>query len=108
MKLLSFTLVCATLAFASGTVTPKAARCAVSTIEGTVSKLDVPNRKFSVAGPNNTSREFKIAPDTLFRIPGATPQQLKDAPLSKVSANARVKVSYCTRDGSPVEVKVER
>ena len=107
---IALTLLAAALAFASGTTTPKpgGARCATSTLEGSVGKVDAERKIFAVVGPNRASREFKVSGDTIFRIPGATQEQLKNAPLSKVTANARVKVSYCTKDGSPVEVKIER
>jgi hypothetical protein len=99
-----------TFALASDTVTRNSrsgSRCATSTLEGAISKVDIDQKTFGVKGAK-ASREFKVTPDTLFRIPGATQQQLKDAPLSKVTPNARVKVFYCTKDGTPVEVKIER
>ena len=111
-KQLFLALLASAAAFASGTVTPGARpggnRCAMSTIEGVISKVDVESKLFSVAGAKNEAREFKVNPATMFRIPGASKEALKDAPLSRVTTNARVKVSYCTKDGSPVEVKVER
>ena len=112
IKPVAFALLTTAMAFASGTIAPKSktggARCATSTIEGSIGKVDVERKAFAVMGPNRATREFKVSGDTVFRIPGATPEQLKDAPLSKVTPNARVKVSYCTKDGSPVEVKIER
>lgn len=112
MKLIHVALLGSAFAFASGTITPGAkkggARCATSTVEGAISRIDVAQKSFSVTGPGNAVKHFKVAADTVFRIPGATPQELKDAPLSKVTANARVKVSYCSKDGTLVEVKVER
>jgi hypothetical protein len=53
-------------------------------------------------------RKFKVADNTAFRIPGATKDELKNAPLSKVPRDGKVKVQYCTKDGTPVEVKVEK
>jgi hypothetical protein len=93
-------------AFASGTVTQPAnsgAKCATSSIEGPISALDVRQETLSVAG-----RSFKVGGDTSFRIPGSTRLELQAAPLSKVPKDAKVKVLYCTKDGTPVEVKVER
>jgi hypothetical protein len=111
-KQLTVVLLCSAVAFASGTVTPGARgggnRCATSTIEGTISKVDVESKMFSVAGAKGEARDFKVGQDAVFRIPGATKEELKNAPLSKVTTNARVKVFYCSKDGSPVEVKIER
>lgn len=111
-KKLALTLFGAALAFGSGTVTPGARpggnRCATSSLEGVISNVDVEDRTFSVAGAKNDQRKFKAASDTLFRIPGVSKDDLKNVPLSKVGTNNRVRVVYCTKDGSPVEVKVER
>jgi hypothetical protein len=99
-------LLCSAIAFASGTTTPATktgAKCATSTVEGAITLLNLEQKTFSVAG-----HDFKVAADTTFRIPGATRQDLKETPLSKVPKNARVKVLYCTKDGTPVEVKIER
>jgi hypothetical protein len=104
---LGLMLCCASLAWASGTVTPKAKTCATSTIEGAVTRVDAAAKSFSVAGAGG-ARDFKAAAKTEFRIPGVDAQTLKNSPLSKLTKNARVRVSYCTQDGSPVEVKVER
>jgi hypothetical protein len=106
MRLILFIL-CSAAAFGSGTTTPGSkaggGRCATSTIEGTVSAVDVERKTFVVRG-----RKFKVAGDTAFRIPGATKEDLKNAPLSKVTPNARAKVLYCSKDGTAVEVKLER
>ncbi len=111
-KQLILVFLCSAAAFASGTITPAArpggSRCATSTIEGVISKVDVESKMFAVAGAKGEARNFKAAQDTVFRIPGASKEELKNAPLSKVGTNARVKVFYCSKDGSPVEVKVER
>ena len=111
-KQLILVLLCSAAAFASGTITPKAragkSRCATATFEGVISKVDVESKMFSVAGAKGEARDFKVGQDTLFRVPGASKEELKNAPLSKVGTNARVKVFYCSKDGTPVEVKVER
>src|SRR5438270_8961570 len=99
-KRASLILLCSAMAFGSATVTPGArpggARCAASSIEGEVSHVDAESKKFSVVGTNSETRNFKVGADTLFRIPGASKDDLKNAPLSKVPANAKVKVFYCT------------
>jgi hypothetical protein len=77
--------------------------CATTSLEGAVSSLDVAHNNVTVAG-----RTFKIAEETAFRIPGATKEELKDSPLSKVPRNAKVKILFCSKNGVPVEVKVER
>ena len=111
-KPISLIFLSAALAFASGTVTPSArpggVRCATSSLEGVIAQVNVENKMFTVSGAKNERRDFKVASDTLFRIPGVSKDDLKNAPLSKVGANERVKVFYCSKDGSPVEVKVER
>ena len=100
------------LALASGTVTPGSrpggARCATSSLDGVIAAVNVENKTFAVTGARNERRDFKLAGDTVFRVPGASKDDLKNAPLSKVHTNDRVKVSYCSKDGSPVEVKIER
>ena len=45
---------------------------------------------------------------TGISIPGATKDELKNAPLSKLPKDAKVKVQYCSKDGVPVEVKVDK
>jgi len=93
-------------AFASGTVdrlTDMGGRCATSSIEGVISSVDLKLNSLSVAG-----HSFKVSVDTSFRIPGATRQEMQDAPLSKVPKDAKAKVLYCSKDGRAVEVKVER
>jgi hypothetical protein len=93
------------MAFGSGTtiVDSTFATCATTTLEGSIGFLDVANKTFTVG-----NRSFKIGEETAFRIPGATKEELKDSPLSKVPRNAKVKILFCNRDGSPIEVKVER
>jgi hypothetical protein len=94
------------MVFASGTITPgsKAGlKCAMTSVEGNITFLDVEQKTFTVG-----ERKFKVADNTAFRIPGATKDELKNAPLSKVPRDGKVKVQYCTKDGTPVEVKVEK
>jgi hypothetical protein len=93
------------IASASGTTTPESTftNCATTSLEGAVGSLDVTHNTFTVAG-----RTFKIGEETAFRIPGATKEELKDSPLSKVPRNAKVKILFCSKSGAPVEVKVER
>lgn len=102
----SLILLFTSMAFASGTITPGSkggARCATTSVVGTIGYLDVEQKSFQVA-----DRSFKVAAETVFRIPGATKEELKNAPLAKMPKDAKVKVTYCTKDGAPVEVKVER
>jgi hypothetical protein len=103
--LLSLTWICSAMAFASGTtiVDSMFASCATTTVEGSIGSLDVANKTFTVG-----NRSFKIGEETAFRIPGATKEELKESPLSKVPRNAKVKILFCNKDGSPLEVKVER
>src|SRR5882724_4791091 len=105
-KSISLILLCSGMVFASGTITPgsKAGlKCATTSVEGTISFLDVETKTFTVG-----ERKFKVADNTAFRIPGATKDELKTAPLSKLPRDAKVKVQYCSKDGVPVEVKVEK
>jgi hypothetical protein len=105
-KSISLIVLCAGIVFASGTITPgsKAGlKCAMTSVEGNISFLDVESKTFTVG-----DRKFKVSDNTAFRIPGATKDELKNAPLSKVPKDAKVKVQYCTKDGSPVEVKIEK
>jgi hypothetical protein len=105
-KSISLIVLCAGMVFASGTITPgsKAGlKCATTSVEGNISFLDVESKTFTVG-----DRKFKVSDNTAFRIPGATKDELKNAPLSKVPKDAKVKVQYCTKDGSPVEVKIEK
>jgi hypothetical protein len=99
-------LVCSAMAFGSGTITPgskASAKCPTTTVEGSISFIDVEQKEFTVSG-----RKFKVSDNTAFRIPGATKDELKNAPLMKLHNDGKVKVLYCTKDGSPVEVKAEK
>ena len=103
---ISLLLLCSGMIFASGTITPgsKAGlKCATTSVEGNITFLDVETKTFSVG-----DRKFKVADNTAFRIPGATKDELKNAPLSKLRQDTKVKVNYCSKDGIPVEVKVEK
>jgi hypothetical protein len=94
------------MAFGSGTITPgskAAAKCPTTSVEGSISFIDVEQKEFTVSG-----RKFKVSDNTAFRIPGATKDELKNAPLMKLHNDGKVKVLYCTKDGSPVEVKAEK
>ena len=105
-KSISLIVLCAGMVFASGTITPgsKAGlKCATTSVEGNITFLDVETGTFSVG-----HRKFKVAEHTAFRIPGATKDELKNAPLSKLPRDGKVKVQYCTKDGVPVEVKVQK
>ena len=105
-KSISLIVLCSGMAFASGTITPgsKAGlKCATTSVEGNITFLDVETKTFSVG-----DRKFKVADGTAFRIPGATKDELKNAPLSKLPKDAKVKVQYCSKDGVPVEVKIEK
>jgi hypothetical protein len=104
-ELLSLVWLCSAGAFASGTTTLESTftGCATTSLEGAVGSLDITHNTFTVAG-----RTFKIGEETAFRIPGATKEELKDSPLSKVPRNAKVKILFCSKNGAPVEVKVER
>jgi|SRR6476660_1835120 hypothetical protein len=105
-KSISLIVLCAGMVFASGTITPgsKAGlKCATTSVEGNITFLDVETKTFSVG-----ERKFKVSDNTAFRIPGATKDELKNAPLSKMPREGKVKVQYCTKDGTPVEVKIEK
>ena len=105
-KSISLIVLCAGMVFASGTITPgsKAGlKCATTSVEGTLTFLDVETGTFTVG-----DRKFKAVDNTAFRIPGATKDELKNAPLSKLPKDGKVKVQYCTKDGVPVEVKVQK
>lgn len=105
-KSISLIVLCAGMVFASGTITPgsKAGlKCATTSVEGNITFLDVETKTFSVG-----ERKFKVSDNTAFRIPGATKDELKNAPLSKMPRDGKVKVQYCTKDGTPVEVKIEK
>jgi hypothetical protein len=99
-------LLCSAMAFGSGTITPGskgAVKCPTTSVEGTISFIDVEQKEFTVSG-----RKFKVSDNTAFRIPGATKDELKNAPLMKLHNDEKVKVRYCTKDGMPVEVKAEK
>src|SRR5205823_2021510 len=105
-KFASLLLMCSAMAFASGTITPggKAGmKCSTTSVEGVISFLDVESKTFTVG-----SRTFQVADSTAFRIPGATKDELKNAPLLKLQKDTKAKVVYCSKDGMPVEVKVEK
>ena len=106
IKYIGLIVLCSGMVFGSGTITPgsKAGlKCATTSVEGSITFLDVESRTFTVG-----DRKFKVADNTAFRIPGATKDELKNAPLSKLPRDSKVKVQYCTKDGSPVEVKLEK
>ena len=105
-KSISLMLLCSGMVFASGTITPgsKAGlKCATTNVEGNITFLDLETRTFSVG-----DRQFKVVDKTAFRIPGATKDELKNASLSKLPRDGKVRVQYCTKDGVPVEVTVEK
>jgi hypothetical protein len=105
-KSISLIVLCSGMVFASGTITPgsKAGlKCATTSVEGNITFLDLETKTFRVG-----DRKFKAVDNTAFRIPGATKDELKNAPLSKLPRDGRVKVQYCTKDGVPVEVKVQK
>jgi hypothetical protein len=102
---------CVASAYASGTITPASRvggynRCAASTVEGVVTAVDAESRILTVKTAKGEMKKLKADDQTRFRVPGAAKEDLRVKPMSTVAADAKAKISYCTKDDTLVEVRV--
>jgi hypothetical protein len=51
-------------------------------------------------------KKLKADDQTRFRVPGAPKEELRMKPIATVTADAKARVSYCTKDDTLVEVRV--
>ncbi|MEX2264007.1 MAG: hypothetical protein WD696_18790 [Bryobacteraceae bacterium] len=112
MKTLIIFFASVSMALASGTITPGGRpgsnRCATSSMDGRILDVDAENGQVSLDSKKHGKKTFKVSENTVYRIPGATKEEIKNGPMLKIMPQAEAKIIYCRQDESVVEIKVKK
>ncbi len=83
--------------------------CPIASVDGKIEEIDLDRQAFllRVKGQEDVFSVL-IGDDTKFRVPGVKKKDLKTGGLSKVPANASVKLKFCVDTGDVTEVKVRK
>ena len=82
--------------------------CPTTTLEGTVSSVDVDNQKFVLVNHKDEAFGVVVNEETRYRIPGYKKKDLKANGLGKIPVERWAKIRYCADSGDVLEVKVKK
>ena len=112
MRLVLLTISICGLAMASGTITPGARpgnmTCPTESADARLVAIDVESNEIQVESKKNGKLKMRVLDATIFRVPGASKQDLKDSPLKTLQPESEAKVYYCKDSYELLEIKVKK